>query len=384
MKLALPARLLALAGKQVLRHRLRTALTVLGVASGLFLFAVVESLQQALARSTQLSADDLTLVVYRQNRFCPDASRLPTYYIDEIRRMDGVREVIPIQIVVNNCGASLDIVTFRGVPPEALTRYAPEIELVAGSLEEWTRTTDGALLGENFAVRRGLTTGDAFNAVGVRVRVMGVIRSPHPQDNHVAYVHLPFLQQATRKGLGHVTQFNVRVTDSAKLDAVAHAIDTRFHNEPEPTQTHPEKAFFAEAARELIELIGFTRWIGVGAVLAVFGLVANAVMLMVRGRVVEHAVLRTLGYSGPAIGFLVLSESALLGLAGGVVGISAALTFLQCNQFMFGNEGQTMAVTVDAAVVVLGLGLALAMGTLAAAWPAWQAMRRPIVESLRS
>ena len=33
-----------------------------------------------------------------------------------IRKIPGVREVTPIKIVVNNCGASLDVVTFRGIP----------------------------------------------------------------------------------------------------------------------------------------------------------------------------------------------------------------------------------------------------------------------------
>jgi putative ABC transport system permease protein len=377
-------RLLGLAGKQLVRHRVRTLLTLAGVAAGMFLYGVVESLQHALARATRLTANDLTLVVYRQNRFCPATSRLPVYYLDEIRRIGGVREVIPVQITVNNCGASLDIVTFRGVPPEQLPRYAPEIEVIAGSYAEWMRMDDGALLGEHFAARRGLKTGDAFDAAGVRVRVAGLIRSPQPQDNQVAYVHLPFLQQASKRGLGEVTQFNVRVTDADQLPRVARAIDERFKTEAEPTQTHPEKAFFAEAARELIHLIGFTRWIGLGAVLAVFGLVANAVLLIVRARVTENAVMQVLGFPGRAVALLVVSEGAWLGLAGGLAGTGAAMAFLRWNRFLMGNDGQTLAVLAEPAVFLQGLGIALTLGALAAAWPAAQAMRRPIVESLRS
>ena len=55
-------------------------------------------------------------MVYRENRFCPSTSRLPEYYLDEIRKVPGVREAVPIKIAVNNCGASLDVITFRGVP----------------------------------------------------------------------------------------------------------------------------------------------------------------------------------------------------------------------------------------------------------------------------
>lgn len=376
--------LLKLAWIQLSRHRVRSLLTIFGVASGMFLFTAVETLQRSLGKATEASAADTTLVVYRENRFCPSASRLPEHYADEIRRVAGVREVIPVQIVVNNCGASLDVITFRGVPDDLLRKFAPEIEIVEGSLQEWQRRDDGALLGQVFAQRRGLKPGDRFDAAGITVTVSGILRSPFAQDNNVAYVKLPFLQQASRAGLGVVTQFNVRVTESKMLDPVATAIDELFRSGQEPTDTRPEKAFFAETASELVELIGFTRWLGVAAVIAVGGLVANALLLVVRGRVKENAVLRTLGFPGRAIGWLVLSEGGMLGLAGGVVGVGMAAAFLRWQSFTMGNEGQTLAIQPDITVIFIGILAALALGVFASLWPAWQAMTQPIVKNLRS
>jgi putative ABC transport system permease protein len=376
--------LIRLSWIQLTRHRVRSALTILGVASGMFLFTSVETLQRSLGKATEATAADTTLVVYRENRYCPATSRLPEHYADDIRRIPGVREVVPVQIVVNNCGASLDVITFRGVPEELLKKFAPEIEILSGSEEEWKKRDDGALLGEVFAARRGLKPGDRFDAAGVTVTVSGVIRSPFPQDNNVAYVKLPFLQQASNAGLGVVTQFNVRVNSSKDLTSVATAIDERFHSDQAPTDTRPEKAFFAETAAELVELIGFTRWLGIGAVIAVGALVANSLLLVVRGRVKENAVLRTLGYPGRAIGCLVLSEGGMLGLAGGVVGVGLAAGFLRWQSFTLGNEGQTLAIAPDAVVITTGIAAALALGILASLWPAWQAMSQPIVKNLRS
>ena len=376
--------LLSLAMKQLLRHRLRTALTVLGVASGMFLFTSVETLQSSLGAATEETAADTTLVVYRENRFCPAASKLPEHYADEIRRMPGVREVIPIQIVVNNCGASLDVITFRGVPEGMLRKFAPEIEIIAGDEAEWVKRDDGALLGEQFAKRRGLNPGDKFDAVGVTVHVAGIIRSPFPQDNNVAYVKLPFLQQASRTGLGVVTQFNVRVHRSADLKPVAAAIDARFKSDQSPTDTRPEKAFFAETASQLIELIGFTRWLGLGAVIAVIALVANAILLMVRGRVKENAVLRTLGYPARAIMFLVISEGGLLGLAGGILGAGLAWGFLRWQSFTMGSEGHTLAILPEISTAFFASVAALVLGVVASIHPALVAIRQPIVKSLRS
>ncbi|NRB28910.1 MAG: ABC transporter permease, partial [Roseibacillus sp.] len=125
--------MLSLALKNIFRHRLRSILTMAGVAAGMFLFTAVETMQYSLARVTRAGADDTTLVVYRENRFCPATSRLPEYYLPTIEKIEGVREVIPIQIAVNNCGASLDVITFRGVPVETLRRYNPDLSMVAGS-----------------------------------------------------------------------------------------------------------------------------------------------------------------------------------------------------------------------------------------------------------
>jgi putative ABC transport system permease protein len=376
--------LAVLATKQIVRHRLRTALTLGGIASGIFLFTSVETMQASLREATEASAGDTTLVVYRENRFCPATSRLPEHYLDEIRRIPGVKKAIPVQIVVNNCGASLDIIAFRGVPPLDLPRYNPDIEVIAGSIDEWTGRDDAALLGENFARRRGLKPGDQFEAVGVRVHVAGIIRSPLAQDSNVAYVHLPFLQQASRIGLGAVTQFNVRVESADQLDPVAARIDEIFASDAEPTDTRPEKAFFAKTGKDLIEIIGFTRWLGIGAVFAVLGLVANSLLLAARGRIKESAILQTLGFRSGAIGLLMLWEGLLLGFAGGVLGSVSAGLFFHWKRFTFGSEGLTLALTPSLGVTLTGLSLAVILGLLASLWPARVASRHPIVSSLRN
>ena len=237
--------------------------------------------------------------------------------------------------------------------------------MLDGSIEDWKTRSDAALLGRHFAARRGLAVGDRFDAAGVTVHVAGVIESDEPQDNNVAYVHLDYLQQASRAGLGVVTQFNVKAESSAQLERIAEEIDLQFATDQQPTSTSPEKAFFAQTASELIELVGFTRWLGIGAVAAVLGLVANAVLLVVRSRVKENAVLQTLGYPQWAIGWLVSIEGMLLGLVGGLAGVLGAYLFLHWKSFTIGNEGLTMSVVADLIIVVRGLLVALALGLLA-------------------
>lgn len=377
-------KIVILALKNLTRHRLRTLLTVLGVAAGMFLYTSVQTMQHSLSVATEASAADTTLVVYRENRFCPSTSRLPEHYLPTIERIPGVKEVIPIQIAVNNCGASLDVITFRGVPPKTLKSYNPGIEIVDGSYEEFLERSDGALVGQHLAKRRGLSPGEKFEAVGVNVTVSGIIASNSPQDENVAYVHLPFLQQASRLGLGVVTQFNVKVEKAGLLEPIARQIDETFEADQQPTNTRPEKAFFAETAKQMIELIGFTRWLGFGAVFAVLGLVANAVLLIVRGRVKETAILQTLGFSRAMIGLLVVVEGGLLGLAGGLIGVLGSTAFFHFKSFTLGNEGLTLALAPSLAVTLAGLGVAVALGLLASLYPAWKATSRPLVQSLNA
>ena len=376
--------MLSLALKNIFRYRLRSFLTMAGVATGMFLFTAVETMQDSLARVTRSGADDTTLVVYRENRFCPSTSRLPEYYLPSIEKIEGVSSAIPIQIAVNNCGASLDVITFRGVPPENLLKYNPDLDVISGSFEKWMSRSDAALVGQAFAQRRGLRTGDQFEAVGINVYVAGIIRSLEAQDNNVAYVHLPFLQQASKIGLGTVTQFNVKVQSAELLDPVAREIDSTFRSDSQPTVTRPEKAFFAETAKQLIELIGFTHWLGLGAVAAVLGLVANAVLLIVRGRTKETAVLQTLGFSRFRVATLVTCEGLLLGLLGGALGVVSAVLFLHWQSFTLGNEGLTLAITPDAGVLFNGLLVALVLGFSASVYPAWRASRQSLVESLNA
>src|ERR1041385_2534735 len=119
----LPLRYLPLVWKQIIRHRTRTLLTLAGVAIAMFLFTAVQAMQSGVRDATQTTAKDTTLVVYRQNRFCPATSRLPEYYGDRIAAVPPVVSVVPMKIIVNNCRTSLDVVTFRGVPEDRFVQY---------------------------------------------------------------------------------------------------------------------------------------------------------------------------------------------------------------------------------------------------------------------
>lgn len=371
--------------KQVTRHRIRTVLTLSGVAIAMFLFTAVQAMQAGVTKATKATADDTTLVVYRKDRFCPATSTLPQDYLRRIESIPGVVAATPIKVVVSNCRTSLDVVTFRGVPKDQfLAQHQGSVRLISGSIEEWHRRTDAALVGETLANRRGLRPGMTFDAAGITAVVAGIIRSDDPQDQNTAYTALEFVQLAGRDQLGIVTQFNVRVSDASMLDSVAEAIDETFRSAPDPTATFTEKAFIGRVAADILEIVSFARWLGIGCLVAVLALIGNAIILSVQSRVAEHAVLQTLGFRGWMIGLLIVGEGVLVAMAGGLLGAAGAVLVARSGNLALSVEGQTIPIVAGPALLMAGLGICMVLGALAGLVPAWQASRRSIADCFRS
>ncbi|MHC4820112.1 MAG: ABC transporter permease [Planctomycetota bacterium] len=378
-------RFLPLVWKQVSRQRTRSILTALGVATAMFLFSTIQAVQAGVSEVTSASAKDTTLVVFRENRFCPFTSRLPEDYESKIRQVPGVSAVTPMSIVVNNCRTSLDVVTYRGVRPERfLQDHGKRLTVVDGSLQDWTRRTDAALVGRVLAERRGFKVGDRFDSSGITVSVAAIIDSEEPQDRNVAYVDLEFLQRAPGAQDGVVTQFNVKVDDPTEMENVAAAIDALFKNDREPTTTRSEKQFVARTAGDVMELVAFTRWLALGAVAAVLALVANAIILSVQDRVRDYGVLQTLGFTGRQVGGLVIAEGAILSVMGGVLGTFGAVAFLASTDWRLSNEGLSIGFSLGPSVWGTGMVLSLVLGVLAGLVPAFKASRIPIAQSFRA
>jgi len=218
----------------------------------------------------------------------------------------------------------------------------------------------------------------------VTVYVAAVFRSTEPQDQNAAYVHLDFLQQAADRKLGRVTQFNVSITAPEQIEAVAAAIDELFRAAEEPTTTRPEKAFVAQVASDMIDLVSFARVLGWACLLAVLALIGNAIVLSVQGRVKDHAVYQTLGFTSGLVGRLVVVESLILGALGGALGTAGAAIAIWQARLSLSIDGLSMPIAADWNLVALGLAMSITLGTLAGLVPAWQVSRQEIAACFRT
>lgn len=369
--------------KSLWRHRARTLLTVSGAAIALFVFCFVGSVQQGLRTMTEDEDAQRTLIVFQENRFCPTSSRLPQDYADRIREIPGVKDVMPVQVWTNNCRASIDVIVFNGAPAKKL-QSARDLTLISGDWADFTSRRDAALVGRNVAQRRNLGVGKQFSIGEISVKVVGVFESPVPAEENLIYTNLEFLQYT--RGLdaaGLVTQHEVHLTNEATPDAVARAIDEALAAGPVATTTRLKGAFQTSTLSDLVDLIGFAHWLGYACVALVLSLVATTTVMSVQDRIGEHAVLQTLGLRPGRVFRLVVAESLLMCVIGGVLGTGIALAVLAWSGMAVGAEGVTIAFRPSWQLGAMGAVLSLAIGVVAGLVPAWQAARMQIVIALR-
>src|SRR5205823_865583 len=141
-------------------------------------FCVVSAVQNGLEDLARQAGSDRTLVVFQENRFCPASSRIPEDYGRTIAKLPGVKDVVPIKVLTNNCRASLDTIVFNGLPADKL-RTARYLTILEGS-GDLTARTDAAIAGEAVAGRRRLKVGQRFTMGEVSVTIAGIFRASTP------------------------------------------------------------------------------------------------------------------------------------------------------------------------------------------------------------
>ena len=370
--------------KIIWRHRVRSMLTALGSAMAMFLFCFVGSIQSGLDDLIGQQEADRSLIVFQKDKFCPATSQLPEVYADAILEIDGVREVVPIQVFTNNCRASLDVVVFYGMPPEKVHEVR-DFTLASGSWDAFLSQQDAAVIGSAIARRRGISAGDTFSIGEYSVRVAGIYDSENQAEENYIYTHLDYLQRGDdAKSDGLVTQFEIVLRESADPAMVQEQVDTLFAVGQVETDTRMKGAFQQKSLGDLMQMIRMSGYLGYGCVGLLLILLMTTTLMSVQDRIKEHAVMKTLGYSQSNVFSIVLLETAIIGIIGGAIGIAAAVMAIISSGLAIGAEAGTIAFTPSLDLVLTG-GVLLASGSMVAGIiPAWVASRTSIIGALHA
>jgi len=378
--------------KNALRNRRRSALTVLSVAASFCLLGVLMSMYNIFFVSTVVTpAQTLRMIV--RNRISI-ANSLPASYEQRIRRVPGVRDVTVFQYFGGTYKDARDGKNFFArfaVEPDKFFIVSPHYLIPEEQKQAFLKERTACIIGKVIAERLNLHVGDRITLVGdiFPVNLEFTLRGIYDNltDDGALLFDYEYLREAlkARRGgnLDQVGMYLMIVDSADAVPRVSEAIDQMFENSPAETKTESERAF----------ALGFLSYLGdvklmlisvCGALTFTVLLVsANTMAMSVRERVREVGILKTLGYSPQAVLGILLSESMLIALIGGILGlglagvITSALRHVPVMFFSLRRLGLPLWILAGNVV------LAMAVGVVSSFFPAWNASRRPIVTCLR-
>ena len=376
--------------RNVFRKKTRMVLTTSSIILVLVLIVVLVSLLNAMEADPSGGKGASRLVVQHATGL---ASMLPLSQRQRIEQIPGVVAVSPEiwfggiykdEKPENWFGQlSADPEVFFNIFDDAT--IDPEVE------KAWRAERNSFVAGKSLEEKFGWKPGDriALRGTYIPVNLELVYKGSYRAgDESNIFFHNEYLNQAEWFGANRMTGiYYLRVANVADLPRVAAAIDGMFENSDAPTKTMTEKQFQASFMEMMGNVKGLIRWISLIILFAVTLIVANTVAMSARERVTEIAVMRVLGFRRSHILSFILSESVLMSLIGGLLGIVLA-KFLLIPAIVAGGSKTALAVfllnfKVTWQVFLGAFLVAVAIGVLAGFVPAIRSSRIKIVDGLR-
>jgi putative ABC transport system permease protein len=279
------------------------------------------------------------------------------------------------------------------VEGESWLRMYPEFAISEEEKKAWLADRSGAIVGADTARRFGWKVGDRIPLQATIFRrpdgrawefnINAIYDSPvKGTDKTQLFFHYEYLNETVR-ALGFADQIGwyvIKVADPDQSPAIAKKIDEMFANSPAETKTDSEKNFVAGFAKQVGNIGLITQLIATAAIFMILIVTANTMAQSIRERTGELGVLKTLGFSDGRMLAMVLMESCLIALVGGVAGLAVSWVLIGLGDPTGGFLPMFYFPVRD---LVAGFALVLLLGLAAGGLPAWQAGRLKIVDALR-
>jgi putative ABC transport system permease protein len=385
-------KLLKIVLKNLFRHRLRTILTMLGIATAVMAFGLIRTIVGAWNAGVAASAANRMISHHSVSFIFP----VPLPYRQAIARVPGVAAVSWANWFGGVYGDPNDFKNFwprLAVDPETYFDLYPEFQVPPDQLAAFKKERNACVIGRKLAQQHGFKIGDVITMEGdiFPGRWEWVVRGIYTgRDQTVDETQMFFqwnylYEQVRAREPGRPVEagwYILRVSSPDAMPRVGTAVDEQFVNSRAPTKTESEKAFqqgFVQMSSAIITSMQVISVVIVGIILLVL---ANTIVMAVRERTREYAVLKTLGFSARHLVGLIFGESLLIAVCGGLLGL--ALTFPMVAGFGKALPTFFPIINVAPGTIALALGAALVAGAVAALFPATRVVRTPIVAGLRT
>jgi putative ABC transport system permease protein len=377
--------------RNALRHKLRSLLTIFGIAIAVLAFTLLRTVVGAWYAGVDASSAN-RLIVRHSVSF---VFSLPFSYGEKIRGVPGVKEVT---YAVWFQGIYKDR-TFENffprmaVDPLNFLKVYPEFIIPDDQLAAFQRERNATIIGVKTAKQHGFKIGDIIPIEGDiypgkwQFVVRGFYKGRYKTTDETQmffdwrYLNEALSKQGSRRA-GNVGWYIAEVEKANMAPRVSADIDALFKNSRAETRTETEAAFnqsFVSMFGAIITAMNFISFVIIGIILLVL---ANTMAMTARERTTEYAVMKTLGFRTRHIMTLIAGESLVIAFIGGALGLIGAFPVIAGFQSLFPTLFPIMNVSDQ--TLLFSVSAAIFVGLAAAVFPTWRASRMTIVEGLRS
>jgi putative ABC transport system permease protein len=372
------------------RRKLRTALTLLSVVVAFILFGLLSSIKQALTGGVTMEGSNRIIVQHKVSII----QLLPSSYKERMERIPGVALVSHQTWFGGKFEAEPKYFFMQNpVEPEAFLAAFPEFLLPPDQKQQWLKTRTGAIVGKTTADRFHWKVGDhvpIFSPIWRKADggntwefdIVGIFTGKDKNtDTMSMFFRYDYFDEARAGAKGQVGWYTIRVKDPSRAAECAKLVDQEFENSDYETKTAPEAAF----AQAWVKQIGNIALIVASILGAVFFTIllvtGNTMSQGVRERTGELGVLKALGFTNGQVLALVMGESCVLALLGGLLGLGLACLVVPV--LAKGLSAMLPMFFFPLRDLLFGAGLALGLGVITGIFPAWAAMRLRVADALR-
>ena len=373
-----------LARRGLTRRPIRTLLTTLGIVVAVASMVIFLSLGEGIRKvfndelggigpDVQVSLSGFT------QGFAPQPN-LPQSTVSDIQKLAPELGIVQITPVISAVRGSLDpsqSALLYGIPAEqGINAVFSNVRLGEGRLLK-AGDDNVAVVGAKAAKNLKLSLGSTLRLNRrSAVKVVGVLAQSGGLND--SFIFMPLItMQAAEGAQGRVSSVAVKLRDPRQARDVADRLAKALNLE---AQTQADFLGFAERALRITDAVRF----GISLIALIVGglAVANTVMMGVFERTREFGTLRAIGARPGFVRELVLTESLLLSLVGGVGGLLLGLAGIWAVNLYTQNLAGFDAAALTGRLVALSLLISLLLGLIAGLLPARSASRLSINEAL--
>lgn len=374
--------------KNAFRHKLRTALTILGITVAILAFGLLRTVISAWYAGVEASSANRLVT---RNAISLVFS-LPLSYKEKIRQVDGVKSVSwgnwfgGVYIEEKNFFPNF------AVDPKTYLDLYSEFMLPDEQRAAVLRDRKAAVAGRKLAEKYGWKIGDSITLKGTifpgnwEFVLKGIYTGREKgTDETQFFFHWDYLNETLKKsGSGRADMvgfYMIGINNPALASPISVAVDRSFQNSLAETLTETERAFNLSFVAMTDAIVMAIQAVSFVVIIIILAVTANTMGMTARERIGEYAVFKTLGFKTYHIAGLIFGESYVITMTGTALGI--LLTFPAAEAFGDALSQFLPVFLVETETIVMDIAAGLMVGTLAALIPTWRAVTIRIADGLR-